>query len=84
MKPIRISNHARGQLKHRGATEQEVVETIRSSTWKPVRHDRLECFKDYPFQNDWNGKFYMTKKVKPIFVNKPNGIVVVTVYLFCF
>ena len=82
MKPIRISNHAHDQIRRRGTTEQEVVEAIRSSTWKPVRHDRLECFKDYPHENDWNGKFYKTKKVRPIFVHNAKEIVVVTVYTF--
>ena len=59
-----------------------MVAAIRSSTWKPVRYDRFECFKDYPYQSDWNGKFYKTKKVRPIFVDKPDEIVVVTVYTF--
>ena len=49
-----------------------------------MHNDRLECFKDYTYQNDWNGKFYMTKKVKPIFVDEMNEIVVVTVYTYFF
>ena len=64
--------------------EQEVVEAICSSTWKPARHDRFVCFKDFPYQNEWNGKFYQKKKVSPIFVDKPNEIVVVTVYTLLF
>lgn len=49
-----------------------------------MRQNRTECFKEYPYQDDWNGKFYRIKKVRPILVDKPNEVVVVTVYTFFF
>jgi hypothetical protein len=35
LKPIRLSGHARKQLQFLGATEQEVIETIRTEQWGP-------------------------------------------------
>jgi hypothetical protein len=83
-KPIRLSGHARQQLQFRGATEQEVVETIRSANWQPAESGRQECRGNFPFNAAWNGKHYAAKQVRPIFVEEPNEIVVVTVYVYYF
>ena len=45
---------------------------------------RLECRKDFPYEREWNGKFYKTKQVRPIFVEETDEIVVVTVYSYYF
>ena len=84
MKPIRFSTHARDQLRRRGGTEQEVVEAIRSSPWESADRERFACSRNFPYRNEWNGKFYQTKQVRPIFADEPNEIVVVTVYTFFF
>ena len=83
-KPIRLSGHARQQLPFRGAAEQEVVETIRSGNWQPAEGGRLECHRNFPFNAIWNGHHYATKQVRPIFVEEPTEIVVVTVYVYYF
>ena len=83
-KPIRLSGHARGYLTRRGFTEAEVEETIRTSPWLPARNNRLEASKDFPYAADWNGVRYATKRVRPVFVDEPGEIVVVTVYTYYF
>ena len=83
-KSIRLSEHAKQQLQFRGATEQEVFEAIRTETWEPAEIGRLECRKDFPFEFEWNNKYYDTKQVRPIFVDEPHEIVVVTVYVYYF
>jgi len=50
----------------------------------PARSNRLEATKDYPFNAEWNGTRYATKRVRPVFVEEPDGIVVVTVYTYYF
>ena len=57
--------------------------------FEPVRGSsrswgRLECRKDFPHGRDWNGKFYATKQVRPVFVDEAAEIVVVTVYTYYF
>lgn len=49
MKPIRLSGHARENMRYRGASEQEVVEAIRTAPWRPTEWGRLECRKDFAY-----------------------------------
>ena len=84
MKPIRLSGHANQQLSFRGATESEIVEAIRSETWGSADSERLECRRNFAFNAIWNGKFYATKQIRPIFVEESDEIVVVTVYVYYF
>ena len=66
----------------RGVSDFEVIEAIRTAPWGPAERGRLECRQNSPFAGDWNGKRYATKQVRPIFVDEPERIVVVTVYAF--
>lgn len=84
MKPVKLSGHAKEQLVYRGVTEEEVVETISSSTWQPAELGRLECRKDFLYEKKWNKKYYKTKQVKPIFAEEETEIVVITVYSYFF
>jgi hypothetical protein len=83
-KPIRLSGHAQGRLSGRGTIEQEVREAIQAESWQPAERGRLECRRNLPFNAEWNGKYYVTKQVRPVFVDEPNEIVVVTVYVYYF
>jgi len=83
-KPIRLSEHAKQQLQFRGATEEEVAQTIRMETWGPAELGRLECRKNFAFNSEWNKNYYATKQVRPVFVNESDEIVVVTVYVYYF
>jgi hypothetical protein len=49
MKPIRFSGHARENMHYRGATEQEIMETIRTAPWSPAEQGRLECRKAFAY-----------------------------------
>jgi len=82
MKPIRLSAHARGYLRRRGFTEHEVQVAIRTAAWLTAQAGRLEASAEFPFAGDWNGRYYQTKRVRPIFVENPWEIVVITVYTY--
>ncbi len=71
-------------MNSRGVSENEIVEAIRSQAWVPAELGRLECREDFPFGKEWNGKVYAVKQVRPIFVDEPQEIVVVTVYSYFF
>jgi hypothetical protein len=83
-KRIRLSAHARGYLSRRGFTEAEVVETIRTSPWRPANLGRLEAAKEFPYNLAWNGTIYAIKRVRTVFVETATEIVVVTVYTYFF
>jgi len=74
MKPIRLSAHAASYQAKRGFTVAEVEEAIRTSPWGPAELGRLDCRKDLPFNQDWNGRRYATKQVRPVFVDEPKEI----------
>ena len=84
LKPIGFSGHANQQMQFRGATEAEVTDAIRTTPWQPAENGRIECRKDFRFDSIWNDRRYTTKQVRPIFVEEPNEIVVVTVYVYYF
>ncbi len=44
----------------------------------------LSAEKNFAYEREWNGKFYAMKQVRPIFVEEPEGIVVITVYVYYF
>jgi len=81
-KPILLSEHAKEQLCHRGATEEEITETILSAKWGPAELGRMECRKEFSFNKERNAKFYKRKQVRPIFIEEKEEIVIVTVYVY--
>lgn len=84
MKSIRLSGHAQGYLERRGFTSAEVEQAIRSQPWEPAELGRLQCRMDFPFEAEWNGHYYRVKQVRPVFVDEPDEIVVITVYTYYF
>jgi hypothetical protein len=71
-------------MSYRGATEEEIFDTIKTCSWKPSELNRLECKKDFEYNKTWNNKHYKTKQVRPIFIEEEKEIVVVTVYVYYF
>jgi len=84
VKPIRLSDHAMSYASKRGFTIGEVKEAIHTARWHPAELGRLDCRKDFAYGKEWNGKFYATKQVRPLFVEETAEIVVVTVYTYYF
>jgi hypothetical protein len=83
-KPVRLSGHARRYIERRGFTAEEVEQAIRLAPWTPAQQGRMECVHDFPYNALWNGRHYATKRVRPIFAEEPDEIVVVTVITYYF
>ena len=49
MKTIPFSGHACERIEGRGATQQEITETIRAAHWRPAGGGRYECRRDFPY-----------------------------------
>ena len=82
MKPIYFTKHASKQMKSRGASDEEVIKVIQSTTWQPAEKERLTASLSFPFNSEHYGRFYASKEVVPIFVEERDRIVVITVYTF--
>lgn len=84
MSTIRFSAHALDQLADRGATKEQVEESIRSGESLPAKKGRLAFRKNFTYTSEWKGRFYATKQVMPIVVQEGADMVVITVYVFYF
>jgi hypothetical protein len=84
VKPIELSPHVHSRLASRGTNRAEIELAIREADWQSARSGRFECRKDFAFDSLWNGRHFLTKQVRPIFIDEPERIVVVTVYVYFF
>lgn len=76
---IIIDPHAATRAEERGATHQEIIDTVNSDTIIPAKENRLAKEKTYIYEQDWNGKSYTHKKVRVIYIIENSTIVVITV-----
>jgi len=71
-------------MRERGATRDEVIDTIRTSERLPVKENRRAYRKNFQFNERWGKKFYRIKQVMPIVKEEQNKIIVITVWTFYF
>jgi hypothetical protein len=84
VKPIVLTSHAREQSQDRGASASEIEEAIRQGQWASAARGRSESQLDFTFNSEWRKHYYRTKRVRAIFVEEPDAIVVITVYTYYF
>lgn len=84
MKPIRFSQHAREQIVERGASEDEVIETIRTGENVPAKRGRQGYRRNFQYDRLWGGRTYAIKQVLAIVAEETDALIVVTVYTFYF
>ena len=72
MKPIRLSEHAVSYTRKRGFSVEEVEQAIQTEPWSSSEQggNRLQCSKEFRFNDIWNGKYYAAKKDRPIFMEE--------------
>lgn len=75
---IKLHPHARDRLRERGATEDEVKATVTSGERFTAKYGRTGFRRNFPFQAQWNGKYYSVKQVEAYAVEE-NGWTVITV-----
>ncbi len=83
-KPVHFSRHALQQMIERGATDDEVLEAIRSGEQVSAKRGRLGYRKNFQYERLWGGRYYPIKQVLAIVVEESQTLVVVTVYTFYF
>ncbi len=57
---------------------------IREAEWNRVKLGRFECRMNFNYNREWQNRFYHLKQVRPIFIETPEEILVVTVYTYFF
>jgi hypothetical protein len=66
----------------RGTNAAEVIRAIIEMPWSLTKKDRWDCKISLTYGQVWNGRFYVNKEVRPIFVVEQDKIVVITVYVY--
>jgi len=76
---VRFHPHARERMRERGATEDEVRATVEQGEHFPARFGRTGFRRNFPFDNEWRGRYYRTKQVEAYAVRESTYWLVVTV-----
>ena len=62
-KPVHFSRHALQQMIERGATDDEVLEAIRSDEQVSAKRGRLGYRKNFQYERLWGGRYYPNKSL---------------------
>jgi len=74
-----IEPHARERMAERGATEDEVVATVRGGERFPAKFGRTGFRRNMRFEAVWRGRHYATKQLEVFAIEEDGRWVVVTV-----
>lgn len=68
----------------RGASEAEVIESIRSEKWQPALQEKLQVRKRFDFgkPSPVNQQVYAFKTIHAIFAEETDSIIVITVIVY--
>jgi hypothetical protein len=74
---IQIEPHTLQRANERGATEQEIIDTINNGVNIPAKAGRMAKAKIILFNNIWNRKSYQHKKIEVYFIIEKEVIITV-------
>jgi hypothetical protein len=76
---IRIHPHAIQRMRERGATAEEVRQTVRSGNAAPAKFGRIRFRKTFTFKESWNGKQFAHKQIDAFAAMIAEGWIVITI-----
>lgn len=76
---VEFHPHAKERTAERGATEAEVVATVREGERFPAKFGRTGFRRNFLFDGEWHGRRYGTKQVEAYAVKKGSDWLVITV-----
>lgn len=79
---IEIEPHTLLRARERGATEDEIIDTIKNGITIIGKKGRNGKSKVFEFNQSRNGKYYNQKKLEVLYVIELDLIITVTVYVF--
>jgi len=77
-----IINHALERCVERGSSEDEIELVLQKGVSAPAREGRKAKELVFDFNKNWHGKHYPEKKVKIVYIEENDEIVVLTVYVY--
>lgn len=76
---IMIHQHAKDRMVERGASEEEVVLTIKTGEEFQAKFNRIGYRHNFSFNNLWKGKKYNIKQLEVYAVRENSDLIVITV-----
>lgn len=77
--PVRLHPHARQRLRERGATEEEVRQTVEGGEQFVAKHGRTGFRRNFTFNGQWQGRIYASKQIEAYGVLENGDWLVITV-----
>jgi len=77
-----IIDHALKRAIERGASEEEIKQVLLNGTTVPIQEGRKAKEMVFDFNRNWQGKYYLQKKVKVVYIEENDEIVAITVYVY--
>jgi len=75
-------DHARQRMVERGASEADVQRVLETGQAEEERAARWAKEAVLPYNAEWQGKTYDQKKVRVIYLEEGDQLVVITVYVY--
>ena len=79
---VQIEPHTLQRAIERGATEDEIKDTLEKGVNILARQGRLGKSKTFAFNKERNGKYYEQKKLEVYYTIEQQRIITITVYVF--
>ena len=76
---IRLHPHAEARMVERGASKEEVLDTVSRGELSPTGHGRARFRRNFVYNNIWQGRHFTTKQVEAIAVRENGDWLVITV-----
>jgi hypothetical protein len=76
---VKLHPHAQEGALERGATEAEIISTVEEGERFPVKYGRTGFRRNFPFNGEWGGKYFLVKQVEAYAVEEADDWIVVTV-----
>ena len=76
---VRFHPHALERMLERGATESEVVATVREGECFPARHERTGFRRHFTHNSEWRGRWYATKQVEAYGVDEEGWLILTVI-----
>ena len=76
---VHFHPHAQARLAERGASEDEVIATVRQGERFPAKYGRTGFRRNFPFGKTWRDQTYATKQIEAYAIQEGEGWLVITV-----
>ncbi len=76
---IHFHPHAISRMAERGATEAEVIATVRGGERFPAKFGRSGFRRNFPFGGQWRGKNYNVKQIEAYAVSDDEWLIITVI-----